>query len=410
MLEERGACISVCKSVGINIYPPHFQVAVQGQGGCYSRQLSQDSSLHALRSLLYFPRTQLLHMCVAGVACWIRFAEATLGGRCNAFPPTLEGVLAWSHTFQCVGTFCNYSGHLRSVCLALDVGMPSASDPAIRRAKVAIVKRMLFTPRPRMFLERSTVRNLVLAVDRQLETLPFAMLWLAAYCFLLRVPSEALSMCRGGDDSAATQGMQSVLSLEKGGIVTLKLRSRKNKPGGSTLRRSCSCSACDRTCPLHTLWHGFFEQMPTGSQPWAAFSADAVRCHLRRSLGALQVRLVSTVLQGISFALALRFLILSVSAPTTFGGDMPRLIPFGSHAMHPPHVVALSGSTEGRCVIACGPGCRRVEKQGAWPYPCSLWHEGPHLQAVLSYLDASELEHDAVLEAAMHSDNEDWID
>ena len=41
------------------------------------------------------------------------------------------------------------------------------------------------------FVHRRTyVSNMVLAVQRQLEDKQYAMLWLAAYVFLLRVPSE----------------------------------------------------------------------------------------------------------------------------------------------------------------------------------------------------------------------------
>ncbi len=70
-----------------------------------------------------------------------------LGGAQFAFPPSLEGIIAWSHAFRCVGTYANYTGYLRSACLALDLDVPPANHLAIQRAKFAIVKRMLFTPR-----------------------------------------------------------------------------------------------------------------------------------------------------------------------------------------------------------------------------------------------------------------------
>ena len=83
----------------------------------------------------------------SGIKNWIEFAEVTLGGKHRAFPPALEDVLVWSNTFRCVGTFSNYLGFLRTACLALDIEPVSASHPALQRAKVAIVKRMLWTPR-----------------------------------------------------------------------------------------------------------------------------------------------------------------------------------------------------------------------------------------------------------------------
>ena len=82
--------------------------------------------------------------CVAvsrtGFKNWVAFAEKLYGQRVDAMPPTLDGILAWSHTFRCAGTFANYCGHLRTVCTALDVDVPSAENAAIRRAKTAIVK------------------------------------------------------------------------------------------------------------------------------------------------------------------------------------------------------------------------------------------------------------------------------
>ncbi len=48
---------------------------------------------------------------------------------------------------RCVGTFSNYLTYVRSACLALDIEAPPISDPVFRRAKAAIVKRLVFSPR-----------------------------------------------------------------------------------------------------------------------------------------------------------------------------------------------------------------------------------------------------------------------
>ena len=52
------------------------------------------------------------------------------------------------------------------------------------------------------------------------------MLWLAAYVFMLRVPSEALPMMKGGDGVSG----HSALRLESSSCVVLHLKSRKNRP------------------------------------------------------------------------------------------------------------------------------------------------------------------------------------
>ena len=124
------------------------------------------------------------------------------GPRERVFPATVDKILLWSHTFRCGGTFCNYLGYVRSVSLALGLDCPSADHPAIRRAVVAIVKRRMFTGRPRQSIGRTLVRNMLAAVGRGWTAPEHAMLWLVAYMFLLRVPSEVMqplscfAMCR----------------------------------------------------------------------------------------------------------------------------------------------------------------------------------------------------------------------
>ena len=60
------------------------------------------------------------------------------------------------------------------------------------------------------------------------------MLYLLAYAFLLRLPSEALPAVAG------KSGGQSSLYRE-GETLVLELRRRKNKPNGSKLVRGCWC-------------------------------------------------------------------------------------------------------------------------------------------------------------------------
>jgi hypothetical protein len=136
-----------------------------------------------------------------------------------------------------------------------------------------------------MFIQRSMVMNMVLATNRGHSQRQYAMLWLAAYAFLLRVPSEGLPMSRGetGDEEG-----QSVLWVRKE-ILYLKLKRRKNRPRGSLLSRACSCAASEVMCPVHVLWHGFFKNLPVGAQPWAGVSPnDAIR-ELRGTLEFLRV-------------------------------------------------------------------------------------------------------------------------
>ena len=80
----------------------------------------------------------------------------------------------------------------------------------------------------------------------------YALLFLFAYTFLLRLPSEALPVVRGPVDTSDTHA---VIEPSNDSLV-LKLKRRKNKPEGSTLRRTCWCSKSPRACPVHVLGRG----------------------------------------------------------------------------------------------------------------------------------------------------------
>ena len=56
-----------------------------------------------------------------------------------------------------------------------------------------------------------------------------------AYAFMLRLPSEALPIVVGPSDDAAS-------FFKEGDTVVLELKRRKNKPRGSRLVRKCWCS------------------------------------------------------------------------------------------------------------------------------------------------------------------------
>ena len=257
--------------------------AVRGQGKASGRACATTFALQKLRlGVANSASLRLLKPCCYGPItsdawCAFRF------------------IVAWHLalvTWQ--GTYSNYLGHLRTACLALEVPMPPAEHPAVIRAKTSIVKRMLYSPKPRMFIQRTMVRNMFLSAERGLLTVRMAMLWLASYLFLLRVPSEALPMIRG--DSVLAQSNQSTMYLDDEGKLCLKFQRRKNRPGGSLLRRNCSCAACPKVCPVHVLWHQFFMKLPLGAAPWKDVSPDKARSSLRATLAKLGVRDVRSCL------------------------------------------------------------------------------------------------------------------
>ena len=222
----------------------------------------------------------------SGTKAWIGFARHVLNLEGREFPPPIEGLLAWSALFKHHKTFSNYLGYVRLGCHMLNVSDEVFNSPMLRRAKAAVKKRRAYAQRPRMWIRQDMIRRILCLVDRRSESeWALAMLFLVAYVFLLRLPSEALPMSAGGVGCA--HGLHSVISLE-GEELCLRLASRKNMSSGSVMRRSCWCKGCKTTCPVHSLWP-FFLGLGVGAQPFVRFSPAFALKSLRGMLRRLAV-------------------------------------------------------------------------------------------------------------------------
>ena len=142
-----------------------------------------------------------------------------------------------------------------------------------------------------MFARKQLVSRIVAAVGQQLEELSWAMLWLLSYTFLLRVPSEALHVCKGCPSDAALSNKQTLIWLEDGELCIRILR-RKNRPKGSgVLTRKCCCRGdIMDVCPVHTLWKRFFCHLPDGAEPWSSTSSKFALARLRQLLHRLGIK------------------------------------------------------------------------------------------------------------------------
>ena len=101
--------------------------------------------------------------------------------------------------------------------------MEAFEHPTVKRAKKAIRKRSLFTNRPEMLSRLPTFQRLVHCA-KEAGAVEEGMLYIAAYAFLLRVPSEALpiTICMGSTDVQASAAMYFA-----NGSVYLALATRK---------------------------------------------------------------------------------------------------------------------------------------------------------------------------------------
>ena len=222
----------------------------------------------------------------SGLRCWESFAAKVLGKPRGSLPPSLNELMAWSVMFRCSRTFSNYLGYVRLGCLLENWCAAVFNDPALARAKQSITKRNRFSSREKMFLQHDTVSHMLefCYLEDPGASEVMGMLFLVTYVFLLRLPSEALPIVRGGI-GWADNGEQAVVYLEDGELC-LKLAKRKNKRNGSLLKRACWCSSCKLTCPVHNLWP-FFEQYALGCSPFAGITAGKALCKLRTMLTAI---------------------------------------------------------------------------------------------------------------------------
>ena len=279
----------------------------------------------------------------SGLKCWEAYCVRLLKYPCMQLPPASADLVAWSALFRCGETYANYCSYVKIGCLLTGVCVAVFDRPEVRRARAAVRARADWTPRPRLFIRKSAVAALVELGARRPEWLRASMLFLFAYTFLLRVPSEALPAVRVADAGDAPS-FQAALVLGESEL-TLLLRRRKNRPQGSRLSRRCWCSSCRATCPVHTLG------------PWVA------RCGLGRGL-----------FGGISAAAALRTLREMLAALGVQGAGLFRL-----HDLRRGHAKDLqeAGATLAEILAA-----------GEWR-SC----------AFMAYLDRDDLERDAVVEA-----------
>ena len=102
-------------------------------------------------------------------------------------PPTPDDLAVWSVLFKTRKVYTNDVGKLKMVCELMRVSTDSFVAPELRRARVALSKRES-PEREKQFIDQDLVRRLVsIAIDDC--DFRSAAMYIAAYAFLLRVPS-----------------------------------------------------------------------------------------------------------------------------------------------------------------------------------------------------------------------------
>ena len=274
------------------------------------------------------------------------------GGRIvgKLFPPDIDDLLVWSRTFRCSGTWQNYVSYVKTACLVVGAGVEVFEHPALKRATASIAKDSSFRSRPRMFIRRALLEAIVMYCSSRSELKAYGILFLMAYIFLLRVPSEALSAIIS--KTGPRVGHQAVLARE-GEDLVLHLRRRKNKRDGSVLRRRCWCGESSITCPIHTLWRSVSDA-PDGTALFHSITPANALGVVREVLSALEI---------------------------------PKAHEYRSHDFRRGHADDLRHS---------GAPLRTILEAGEWRSP-----------SFLSYLDTETLEADFVLQAHLDESDEE---
>ena len=114
----------------------------------------------------------------------------------------------------------NYLNHVRIGCDLLSLSSEAISNPAVRRAGIAIEKRQQFKRRARLFIQQNIVVRIIDCALRRDEQ-DFAMAVLTTYVFLLRMPSECLPIVTSNVGN--TRDDDAVVSVQ-GGCITLELK------------------------------------------------------------------------------------------------------------------------------------------------------------------------------------------
>ena len=268
-------------------------------------------------------------------------------------PPSIDVLLAWSNLFRSSGTFRNYVTHVRTACQVAGFSTDHLYDRLLGKACRAIDKRHGHIARKPKFVCFELVQRIVVQAaacsNPGARTLSMAILM--TYVFLLRLPSECLPV-RTASHTQSDELHQAVVDVQADGI-SLRLRRRKNKEGGSLLKRKCWCATCSKTCPVHVLGK-FFADLGLGMTPFSILSAPGVLAALRRWLQVLQV---------------------------------PDALHYRTHDIRRGHARDLQRS---------GSSLLEILHAGEW-----------RSAAFLSYLDTDDLECDATLEAHLCESSDD---
>ena len=271
--------------------PTNLGIAIRGpRNACKLLCTSEggaDQWLHKARTAAIAGSCPRSHNAVqSAVNAYIGFACKVLRFE---LPPSIDMLLAWSNLFRNSRTFQNYVCNMRTAMQLMDLESSGMHSSLLKKACRAIDKRQGFKPRGTMFIGSAMVVQLVqhASVSMNAHAKALAMAFLASYVFLLRLPSECLPISVASN--CAGDAVKHAVIAVHPDCIMLTLKRRKNKEGGSVLKRTCWCKACTLTCPVHVLGKYFLE-CGAGCHPFKLLDARSVLGTLRTWLQTLHIK------------------------------------------------------------------------------------------------------------------------
>ena len=218
---------------------------------------------------------------------YFAFASKVLGKRDNdALPPSPSELALWATHFRNHKTFGNYKAQVLKACRLLRLDCSAFDSAEASGARAAVRKRLREEPAPKPAIGHKLLVDMLARVPDEATR----GLFVAAFAFALRVPSEGLEVEKGdprvaasfsfSDEDCRARKARAVLFLD-GGRATLHLSRRKHVDHPSRIVRSCWCAACRTTCPVHALG-AIFDPAPVGTAPFVHLSSGCILGLVRR--------------------------------------------------------------------------------------------------------------------------------
>jgi len=196
----------------------------------------------------------------SAIQTWHKFATEVLDYSDNhTLPPLSEDHIAqWLATFRCWGTASNYISSLRFACQRLRLSM-AWDTPTVKMIGGGLRKKNMRETIQKIFPDNVITDE---ALDKMIRHADdcndekFGTFMEAAWKLLARVQSELLPCERGhlGEVTSLPLHRHSAVCLDAQGVLHVRYRQRKNRPGGSLLKRQCTChNAPAHRCLSHRM-------------------------------------------------------------------------------------------------------------------------------------------------------------